>query len=214
MNLEPAPSRGPVFSCAERGPAGPARMLSMNTHRDNAQAAPTPPAPQQPPQPHRHLAPGGVESLRSLFWQEVAQEFLCFFPGMVASRPEMADGRLAVLTHAGERIPIKAVEPLFSCSVPGVAPGDRALSTAVQCTVFRIETPQGEFFTLPLQEIRALHVVSEEMMGKLDEAARRHAQTAEEEEPFGFAAFARLAQQQREAEQAQLELNFGDTAAT
>ncbi len=176
---------------------------------------PNRPPPHQPAAaPRAAIGPAGVEAMRSLFWQEIAQEFLCVFPGMVASRPEMADGRLAVLTHAGERVPIKAVEPLFSCSVPGVGPAERALSTAVQCTVFRIETPQGEFFTLPLREIRALHVVSEEMMRHLEEAGRQQAEASEQQDPFGFAAFARLVEQQREAESGQLRLEFEEDVSS
>lgn len=65
---------------------------------------------------------------------------------------DVLDGRVAVITAFGQRIPIVEVHPLFACSVTGDESA-RSLSSDVQCTVFRIRTPTGETFTLPLHEL-------------------------------------------------------------
>lgn len=117
------------------------------------------------------------------------------------SHPEMPlDGRVAVLTKGGERIPVADVRPLLACSVPWT-PAEKALSIDVQCTIFQVVAPSGEVFTLPLHEIRAVHAISEELMEKLQDAARhqgggirRRGTIADGDEPFGFAAFTSLAQ--------------------
>lgn len=113
--------------------------------------------------------------------------------------PEMPlDGRVAILTKGGERIPIADVRPMLACSVPGTE-AERALSIDVQCTIFQIVAPSGEVFTLPLHEIRAIHAISEDLMDKLREASRRQdaaagrAGDADDSKPFGFAAFTSLA---------------------
>lgn len=110
------------------------------------------------------------------------------------SKPELFDGRYAILTHAGERIPIAAVTPMFAMSVPGTA-ADRETSQFVQCTVFRIATPDGELFTLPLHEIRALHSITPELLDQLQSARGASADEPDTDEPprpFGLAAFAAL----------------------
>jgi hypothetical protein len=108
---------------------------------------------------------------------------------------ELFDGRLAVITVQSQRISIADVFPLFACGDPG--PGNRALSVAVECTVFQIRTPGGEVFTLPLSELREFHSLTPELMKNLERAARRQARArgSKEEEriPFGFAAFTALA---------------------
>src|SRR5260221_5417351 len=82
---------------------------------------------------------------RELFWNNVMREILTALsvvsaaggsreekPGTAPaaseeepdSEPSLADpldGRLAVVTNGGERIPIAAVYPLFACGVPGSA---------------------------------------------------------------------------------------------
>lgn len=178
----------------------------MSNQQDNApQPAQTPP---QPPRPHPPLpqhvlasqtAPR-VESYpdlagtRDVFWQNVAREMLLAFPSLAAARPELTDGRFALLTHAGERIPVASVAPLFACSI--TAPQAFDLCMAVQCTVFNIGTPHGEVFTIPLREIRAIHALSGELLNALENAARTGASGASSQngEPFGFAAFTSLAQ--------------------
>lgn len=108
------------------------------------------------------------------------------------------DGRLAILTRGGERIPIAEVFPLFACGLNG-NPGERWLSTAVECTVFQIRTPGGEVYTLPLHEMRGFHALTPELMKKLERTARRRDESKkkdgdeEERMPFGFAAFTTLA---------------------
>lgn len=118
------------------------------------------------------------------------------------AHPDMPlDGRVAVLTKAGERIPIADVRPLLACSVPGTE-AERALSIDVQCTIFQIVAPSGEVFTLPLHEIRGIHALSESLMERLRESSRRQDEAsgrpgdADDSKPFGFAAFTSLARKQ------------------
>ncbi len=138
--------------------------------------------------------PEFTRSLRQLFWTNVAQEMLNSLSAMltVQKEPSALDGRLSILTHAGERIPIAEVHPLFACSIPGTD-ADRDLSAAVQCSVYRVVTPSGEAFTLPLSEVRAFHAVSEELQRRLqEEMSGVESGTGE---PFGFAAFAETSKQ-------------------
>ncbi len=121
------------------------------------------------------------------------------------SHPDMPlDGRVSILTKAGERIPIADVRPLLACSVPGTEL-ERALSIDVQCTIFQVVAPSGEVFTLPLHEIRAIHAISEDLMDRLKEASRRQDAAAgppgdaDDSKPFGFAAFTSLASKQARA---------------
>lgn len=113
------------------------------------------------------------------------------------------DGRLAVITSLGNRIPIADVHPLFACGVTDNA-DDRSLATAVECTVFQIRTPPGEVYTLPLSEIRGFHSLSPELVERLQrqaEAQLNHLTGGPDEEnqqPFGFAAFTSLAKADRE----------------
>lgn len=112
------------------------------------------------------------------------------------------DGRLAVITTLGNRIPIADVHPLFACGVTNNA-DDRSLATAVECTVFQIRTPPGEVYTLPLSEIRGFHSLSPELVERLQrqaEAQLNHLTGGPDEEnqqPFGFAAFTSLAKADR-----------------
>lgn len=115
------------------------------------------------------------------------------------------DGRLAVITTLGNRIPIADVHPLFACGVTHNSDA-RSLATAVECTVFQIRTPPGEVFTLPLSEIRGFHSLSPELIEKLQrqaEAQLNHMSGGPDEEnqqPFGFAAFTSLAQANAESD--------------
>lgn len=150
-----------------------------------------------------HAAPPDTErimALRELFWHNVVREMLtslAMLSERAASTPDgdpnpaaaILDGRLAVITAAGERIPIAHVAPLFACGVPGTEV-QRALSIAVECTVFQITAPSGEQYTLPLHEIRGIHAFTEELMKQLQEEARAQSGAAA---PFGFAAFTSLA---------------------
>jgi len=119
-----------------------------------------------------------------------------------ASEAELFDGRLAVITTLGNRIPIADVHPLFACGVTHNS-DERSLATAVECTVFQIRTPPGEVFTLPLSEIRGFHSLSPELVEKLQrqaEAQLNHLTGGPDEEnqqPFGFAAFTSLSKASR-----------------
>jgi hypothetical protein len=115
--------------------------------------------------------------------------------GAPAYDPALFDGRLAVITKAGERVAIADVFPLFACGINSAR--DRGLSLALECTVFQVRTPDGHVYTLPLHEIRAFHALTPELMRRLERIARRKRATAgpgddEEQTPFGFAAFTSL----------------------
>ncbi|HVU64897.1 MAG TPA: hypothetical protein VHC70_13030 [Phycisphaerales bacterium] len=133
-------------------------------------------------------------TLRDLFWNNVVRDMLNGLSMLLEAQPELFDGRFGVLTRQGERIPIAHVYPLFACSVPGTQT-ERDMSAAVQCTVFRITTPEGEVFTLPVQEIRAIHTMTAELIEKLQALSEKEAEGDEEGEepkPFGLAAFTAL----------------------
>lgn len=168
--------------------------------------------------------PADIFHTRELFWNNVIREILSTLatasamgappPGEPGKdRPQhpadVLDGRLAVITREGARIPIAAVMPLFACGVPG-SDTDRVLSMDVECTVFQIRTPTGEVFTLPLHEVRSFHALTDELMERLREAAR--AQSKDEDltvgEPFGFAAFTSLARARKEALPLEFEPHF------
>ncbi len=109
---------------------------------------------------------------------------------MMQGQPaEMFDGRFAILTRGGERIPIADVFPMFACALTGSA-DERAFSIAVECTVFRVRTPSGEVFTLPLHEVRGLHGLSPELVKQLEqESLGRLGGEENTSTPFGLAAY-------------------------
>lgn len=117
--------------------------------------------------------------------------------GDIEDEDDLFDGRLAVITSLGNRIPIADVHPLFACGITG-NDDERSLATAVECTVFQIRTPPGEVYTLPLSEIRGFHSLSPELVERLQrqaEAQLNHLSGGPDEEnqqPFGFAAFTSL----------------------
>jgi hypothetical protein len=126
---------------------------------------------------------------RQLFWENVVREMLTGLSMLRDSQPELFDGRIALLTRGGERIPIADVTPMFACGIPGSA-AERAASIAVECTVFRVRTPGGEVFTLPLAEIRSLHTLTPELMQELEKEAGENAgEGGDNAKPFGLAAF-------------------------
>jgi hypothetical protein len=151
---------------------------------------------------------------RDLFWQNVLREMLnglaaaaAMSAGRLSATPSGAahggsptdslfDGRLAVITRLGHRIPVADVVPMFACSVPYGNRADRSLADDVQCTVYQVRTPNGEVHTLPLSEISSIHTLSEKLIQTLQEAAQaqlgpRRADTPAR--PFGFGAFTSLA---------------------
>ncbi len=136
-----------------------------------------------------------VLAARELFWQNVIREMLTSLSVMTAQKSatdpgSIFDGRLAIITKLGQRIPIAGVIPLFACGVQ-TTKAEQALAMAVECSVFQINTPEGEVFTLPLHEIRSFHSLSEALIEQLAKSA----QTEEnpDGEPFGFAAYTSMA---------------------
>jgi hypothetical protein len=143
----------------------------------------------------------GVTVARELFWQNVMREILTSLSvlsgaqtdGQPVVEDDLFDGRLAIITQLGQRVPIAAVFPLFACGID-TSDLDRELSMAVECTVFQIRTPGGEVFTLPLHEMRAFHSLSEELLERIrKESAEVGEAQPGEHEPFGFAAYTSLA---------------------
>jgi hypothetical protein len=155
------------------------------------------------------LCPPDVNSLRDAFWCNVLRDMLNALVMLSQQQPELFDGRFAVLTKGGERIPIAEISPVFAVSMAGDE-SEREASLAVQCTVFRVQTPGGEVFTLPVQEIRALHTMTPALLDRLQREADREAPRGrpprrptprparngdaddEDRPPFGFAAFTAL----------------------
>jgi hypothetical protein len=130
-----------------------------------------------------------VQLSRDLYWQNVIREMLTGLSMMQGQPAEMFDGRFAVLTKGGERIPIAEVSPMFACALTSTAE-ERSFSIAVECTVFRICTPSGEVFTLPLHEIRGLHALSPELVRQLEqESMERMSGESPSGAPFGLAAY-------------------------
>ncbi|MCL4740678.1 MAG: hypothetical protein KJZ54_00585 [Phycisphaerales bacterium] len=155
-----------------------------------------------------------VAQARELFWQNVMREMLTSLAMASAMRPapshtptapdgedegDMLDGRLAVITAQGQRIPIAAVIPLLACSI-GSSQRDRLLSTDLQCSVYQIATPAGEVYTLPLHEIRGFHALSEDLMQQLEQAAVDQGTGDKPAMPFGFEAFTSVARSRQRAE--------------
>lgn len=169
---------------------------------------------------HPTLDLTSLAQARELFWQNVMREMLTSLSmqrsrldariesfadaearGLAPPEAQPADpptlegfdGRMAIVTTQGERIPIADITPLFACSIGGTM-RERALSEDVQCTVFQIRTPSGEVYTFPIQEIRGFHALSEEAMQALqNEAAEATGDGTISGAPFGFAAFTSLA---------------------
>ncbi|MFT5424764.1 MAG: hypothetical protein ACI89L_002564 [Phycisphaerales bacterium] len=164
--------------------------------------------------------PGVVERRRDLFWQNVVRESLMALaaaaqsggrtsptPSGAAHSPkpvgDLFDGRIAIITQLGQRIPVADIYPVFSCSISG-SPVDRLRSADIQCTVFRITSPLGETFTLPISQISMIHSLSDDLIQQLENAAEAQAAAMEEEDeeglPFGFAAYTSLSASEAESD--------------
>lgn len=161
-----------------------------------------------------------VQARRDLFWSNVVRDSLMALASAAASssarlsptpsaaqhstKPvdELFDGRMGIITTLGQRIPIADIFPVFACSSTGSL-ADRGISTDVQCTVFRITTPTGETYTLPVSQIIGIHSLSEDLIKQLEAASEDLQETGPESEhrlPFGFAAYTSLSE--AEAKQA------------
>jgi hypothetical protein len=145
------------------------------------------------PGPGHEMSPRQLVSVRVLFWDNVVREVLGGLAMAGQREPGLMDGRFAVLTHGGERIPIARVEPVFSYSVCGTR-ADRQTSEAIQLTVFRVTTPDGEVFTLPVREVRGFHELTPELLGRLQKEEDDEQKSSRDPapRPFGLAAFAAL----------------------
>ncbi|MEO1278391.1 MAG: hypothetical protein AAFV77_05500 [Planctomycetota bacterium] len=121
------------------------------------------------------------------------------------SEPELFDGRMAILTHGGERIAIGEVHPMLACGINGDV-ADRTVSKAVECSIFQVMTPAGELYTVPVHEIRAFHALTPELMKKLEQAGRvnrsQRSGAEDRDMPFGFEAYTSLARAEREQQSA------------
>lgn len=192
MANTPEPHVASTIVSSVRGPATPP-TISAPVH-----------ARQQTP-----FTPSETQAFREVFWQNVIREMLVSLivvqneakaeaqasnPATADDTQPMSDGRIGLVTNQGQRIPIARVFPVFAATVEQ-NPRLIQLSDVLQCTVFQIETPSGEVYTLPLHEIRGMHAISEHTMEQMAQKARkqRPRKAAEEAEPFGFAAFTSLA---------------------
>ncbi|MBX3364153.1 MAG: hypothetical protein KF866_05245 [Phycisphaeraceae bacterium] len=169
--------------------------------------APIVPSPKSGSARRRGASPEQIKARRELFWYNVIREMLTalsvmrieretdvYDPAAEENARQMFDGRLAVITSHGARIPIAEVHPMFACSV-STSLETRELSEEVQCTVFQIRTPGGEVYTLPLHEIRSFHTLTPELLQRIEEQARQQEEARrprEGSQPFGFAAFTSL----------------------
>lgn len=154
---------------------------------------------------------------RDVFWQNVCREILMALaaaashasgrldegPAAAENSPspvnELFDGRMGLITTLGQRIPIADVVPMFAYSMAGCA-DDRARSGDVQCTVFRITTPTGETYTLPISQIVGVHSLSASLIEQIEDS-----EEGQEDEqgriPFGFGAYTSLARSEQQARQ-------------
>jgi hypothetical protein len=145
------------------------------------------------PAPHPHTQDArAIAHTRTLFWHNVVREMLNDLSIMCQTHPDLFDGRFGIVTHQGVRVGIKSIFPLFACSIPGTS-WEREASVAVQCTVFRIATPDGEIYTLPVHEIAAVHSMTPELIEQMSRAEQEIEGDQEgEKRPFGLAAFTAL----------------------
>lgn len=194
---------------------------------DSSSNTPLPPSPpphwSHPADAHYSSVPQSVrvQARRDLFWSNVVRDSLMAMASAAASSsarlsptPSAAqhsmkpidnlfDGRMGVITSLGQRIPIADLFPVFACSSTG-SQADRDRSTDVQCTIFRITTPTGETYTLPISQIIGIHSVSEELIKQLESSTEEQPDENHEQErlPFGFGAYTSLSRSERESAQA------------
>ena len=154
---------------------------------------------------------------RDVFWNNVVREILMALAsaaaassGRLGTGPSAAnastspvddlfDGRMGVITTLGQRIPIADITPVFACSMSGCE-ADRSRSSDVQCTVYRITTPTGESYTLPISQITGVHSLSEALMDQLENETMEEVDETKNRIPFGFGAYTSLAQSEARAD--------------
>ncbi len=151
-----------------------------------------------------------TQARRDVFWSNVVREILMALAtsaahasGRLSTGPaganasptpvgDLFDGRMGVITSLGQRIPIADIVPVFSCSMDG-GDANRSRSSDVQCTIFKINTPTGESYTLPISQIIGVHSMSDSLMDELEESSMEEGDV-ENRVPFGFGAYTSLAQ--------------------
>lgn len=157
-----------------------------------------------------------TQARRDVFWSNVIREILMALASAAAASSgridtgpvaansstspvdDLFDGRMGVITSLGQRIPIADIIPVFSCSKPG-CDTDKSISGDVQCTVYRITTPSGESYTLPISQIIGVHSLSESLVDQLEQTASDEEDAVNSRIPFGFSAYTSLARSEREA---------------
>jgi hypothetical protein len=159
-----------------------------------------------------------VQARRDLFWSNVVRDSLMALASAAANSSarlsptptaaqhstspvdDLFDGRMGIITSLGQRIPIADIFPVFACSSVGTH-ADRERSADVQCTIFRVTTPTGETYTLPISQIIGIHSLSEDLINQLESASEDlQEQEADfgDRTPFGFAAYTSLARSEAE----------------
>ncbi len=159
-----------------------------------------------------------VQARRDQFWSNVVRDTLMAMAAAAASSSarmsptpsaaqhsvapvdQLFDGRMGIITSLGQRIPIADIFPVFACSAVG-SQVDRERSADVQCTVFRITTPTGETYTLPISQIIGIHSLSEELVRQLEAATQEFGDDDPDDGntlPFGFGAYTALSKSEDE----------------
>ncbi len=159
-----------------------------------------------------------VQARRDLFWSNVVRDSLMALASAAANSSarlsptptaaqhstspvdNLFDGRMGIITSLGQRIPIADIFPVFACSSVG-SRADRERSADVQCTIFRVTTPTGETYTLPISQIIGIHSLSEDLINQLESASeelREQESDSGNRVPFGFAAYTSLARSEAE----------------
>jgi len=166
-----------------------------------------------------------VQARRDQFWSNVVRDSLMAMSSAAASssarlgptpsaaqhstKPidDLFDGRMGIITTLGQRIPIADIFPVFACSAVG-SMADRERSADVQCTIFRITTPTGETYTLPISQIIGIHSLSEDLVRQLEDASedmQDDKSNDTERLPFGFAAYTELSRSEARSKAEQQE---------
>lgn len=174
----------------------------VRTHRGVVPPARTPTGKPAKPPAKAGVIPKGmtlddlesIASVRELFWSNIIRELLVSLATASADESNadksVFDGRLAVVTSLGDRIPIGNVKPIMGFGVNDAGLG-KQLSSMLQCTVFQIRTPGGDVYTLPVHEIRGFHAMTEELLRQVETTTP--GRDGDDDKPFGFAAFTSIA---------------------